>query len=78
LAVKPNEVLPPGASTLFHDAFFIVASDPACDSVPFQELVMVSPSDITQLTVQPYMVDVVGFDTVTWAWKPPGQVVVSA
>jgi hypothetical protein len=73
LAVKPKLVLPLGASTLFQPAFFMVASDPAWDSDPFHALLMVCPSGVTQVTVQPYMVEVVGLATVTCAWKPPGH-----
>src|SRR5579872_235746 len=71
-AVNPNEVLAPAARTLFQFALFMVASDPAVVRLPFQALLIVSPSASTQLTVQLYMVDVVGLVTVTWAWKPPG------
>jgi hypothetical protein len=78
LAVKPNVALPPAGSTLFHEALAIVASDPATERVPFHELVTVSSLASTQLTDQPYMVEVVGLDTVTWPWNPPGQAVVMA
>ena len=71
--VYPNEVVPPAASWLFQLADFTVASDPACVSVPFQALLMVSPSGMTTVTVQPCIVEVVGLETVTCAWKPPGQ-----
>ena len=77
-AVKPNDVLAFGPRLLFQEALFIVASDPDEVSVPFQPLLRVSPSGITQFTVHPNSVAVVGFFTVTWAWKPPGQAVVTA
>src|SRR5438105_7082172 len=76
LAVNPNVALPDGGSRLFQSAFLIVASDPAADMVPFHELDTVSSLASTQLTVQPNSVDVVGLVTVTWPWKPPGQVFV--
>src|SRR5262245_17181877 len=77
LATKPNEVLPFAATLLFQSALRTVASDPDCDSTPFQALAMVSPSGRTQLTVQPNMVDVPGLVTVIWPWKPPGQLLVT-
>ena len=42
LVVNPKVALPPGGSVVFQSAFFIVASDPATDRFPLQELAMVS------------------------------------
>jgi hypothetical protein len=67
-AVNPKFALPAAGRVRFQSVDFTVASDPACDRVPFQTLLMVSPLASTQLTVQPNIVDVVGFATVTWAW----------
>jgi hypothetical protein len=71
--VNPKLVLVPASRTLFQLAFFISASDPAVVRFPFQALLIVSPSGRSQLTVQLVKLAVLGFDTVTFAWNPPGQ-----
>ena len=77
LATKPKLVLPPAATCEFQSADFIDASDPDCDNVPFQELTTASPLASTQPTVHLLIGFFDGLVTVTCAWNPPVQVLVT-
>jgi hypothetical protein len=77
VAVKPNEVDPPGAIVALYAAFLTVIAplDPVFD--PFQRLEMLCPAASVIRTVQPLSVDAPVFRTVTSAWYPPDQLLVT-
>ena len=76
-AVKPNDVLPPADSAPSYAAFATVTFWPDTLCVPFHRFVIACPPGSVHFTVQP-LIAVEPAVTVTAAWKPPDQVLVTA
>ena len=78
LPVNPNIVFPPAAIVPLYDAFLTVTLLPLTLSVPFQSWVIACPLGKVHLTVQPFIAVVDELSaTVTPAWKPPCQLLVT-
>lgn len=77
LPVKPKLVVAPAARFPFQERFFTLTIEPLWLTVPLHNWEMVWPFGNAQVTVQPEMAVVPELFTVTSAWKPPCQELVS-
>jgi hypothetical protein len=78
VAIRPKDVLALGPIAPFQVTFFTVTLLPLIVGVPFQTWLMVCPAGSVQLTVHPFIAVEVLLVTVTSAWNPPLQLLVTA
>ena len=77
MPVNPNVVFPPAGIAPLYDAFATLTLPPLRPSVPFHTWVMPCPLGSVHFTVQPFNAVVDDLSaTVTFAWKPPDQLLV--
>lgn len=71
--VYPNDVEPPPPIDPLNEAFLTLTAPLVPLFTPFHRLLMVCPLGSVRPTVQPLIADDPLLATVTFAWKPPVQ-----